>query len=409
MKILLINKFFFPFGGTETAFFQTAKLLLDLGHEVIFFSMAHPKNNESQYSRYFASRVDFEDTGGWLEKIRGVQRILFGNVARTKLAELLRAEKPDIAHLHNIYHHLSPAIIATLKKYKIPVVMTLHDYKTVCPAYKLFSRGKTCEQCRGGHFIWCFFKRCVKSSYLKSLVCALEMSLQRKYYLQVDRFIAPSFFLLNKIRELGFTGNCTFIANFTDYSPMAALPAPVAPQIICFGRLVEEKGFSLLIESMQGIDADCLIVGDGPLEKTLQVQVQRSADARIRFVGHQPSARLRQLVRGSSLVVVPSIWYENNPFAIIEAFALGVPVLAARIGGIPELVIDGETGLLFEAGDSADLHAKIARLLGCPELGLELAKKALCHLEQHFSPGGHGEKLQRLYRELLEERARIFL
>lgn len=402
MKILLINKFFFPFGGTETAFFQTAKLLQDLGHEVIFFSMVHPRNSESRYSRYFVSRVDFEEAGGWREKIRGVKRILFGGETRVKLAELLMVEKPDIAHLHNIYHHLSPAILGTLKKHKIPVVMTLHDYKTVCPAYKLFSRGKICERCRGGHFIWCFFKRCVKNSYLKSLVCELEMSLQRKYYLQVDRFIAPSLFLIGKIRELGFSGECTYIANFTDCLPMAAAPAPPLPQIIYFGRLVEEKGVSVLIDAMQGVAADCLIVGDGPLEIKLQARAERAANPRITFLGHQPAARLQQLVRSSTLVVVPSIWYENNPFAVIEAFALGVPVLAARIGGIPELVIDGETGLLFEAGNSADLRAKISRLLVCPELGRELATKARLHLEQHFLPLQHGEKLQRLYRELLD-------
>ena len=405
MKILLINKFFFPFGGTETAFFQTAKLLQDLGHEVVFFSMDHPKNLESRFSRYFASRVDLEKMNGWWEKIRGVKRILFGREPQLRLAELLRVEKPDIAHLHNIYHHLSGAIIATLKKHKIPVVMTLHDYKTVCPAYKLFTRGKTCEQCRGAHFFWCFLKRCIKASYLKSLVCALEMSLQRKYYRQVDRFIAPSLFLMDKIKALGFSGNCTYIPNFTACLPMAAAPALPVPQIIFFGRLVEEKGVLVLIDAMQGINAGCLIIGDGPLKNELQAEAERSVKARITFSGHLPGSVLRQAIRGSSMVVVPSTWYENNPFAVIEAFALGVPVVASRIGGIPELVIDGETGLLFTAGDSVDLREKITRLLACPELGLELAKKARLHLERHFLPLPHGEKLLGLYRELLGDGA----
>jgi glycosyltransferase involved in cell wall biosynthesis len=405
MKILLINKFFFSFGGTETAFFQTAKLLQDLGHEVIYFSMAHPKNKESRYSRHFVSRVDFGEMRGWQEKIRGVKRILFGSESRAKLDELLRVEKPDIAHLHNIYHHLSPAIIGTLKKHKIPVVMTLHDYKTVCPAYKLFSRGKICEKCRGAHFFWCFLNRCVKNSYLKSLVGSLEMSLHRNYYHQVDRFIAPSLFLIGKIKEMGFSGNCTCIANFTDCSPMAAMPAPSAAQIIFFGRLVEEKGVSLLIEAMKGIAADCLIIGDGPQKEELQGLAARTSDARIQFLPRQPFSLLVPIVRRATMVVIPSIWYENNPFSIIESFSLGVPVVAASIGGIPELVIDRETGLLFTAGDSVDLRAKINKLLACPDLGRELAKKAFLHLEQHFSPMQHGEKLQHLYQELLEASA----
>jgi glycosyltransferase involved in cell wall biosynthesis len=405
MKILLINKFFFSFGGTETAFFQAGKLLQERGHEVICFSMAHPNNNETRYSCHFVSRVDFEEMRGWREKMRGVKRILFGREPREQLDELLRIEKPDIAHLHNIYHHLSPAIIATLKKYGIPVVMTLHDYKVVCPAYKLFSKGKICEKCRGAHFFRCFLNQCIKNSYLKSFVCALEMSLHRKYYRQVDRFISPSLFSIHKIKEMGFAGDCSYIANFTDCCPLEAVPAPPAPQVIFFGRLVEEKGVSLLIEAMQGTAADCLIVGDGPLKNKLQAQAEQSAKARIKFFDHQPHARLRQLVRCSSLVVVPSIWYENNPFAVIEAFALGVPVIAARIGGIPELVIDGETGLLFSAGDSADLSLKITMLLECPELGRELAAKARLHFERQFHPDRHYKKLLDLYRGLIAANA----
>lgn len=408
MKILLINKFFFPFGGTETAFFQTAKLLQNLGHEVIFFSMAHPKNDESRYSRYFVSRVDFEEMGNWRKKMRGVKRILFGREPRLKLDELLRAEKPDIAHLHNIYHHLSPAIIATLKEHGVPVVMTLHDYKTVCPAYKLFSHGKTCEKCRNKHFQWCFLKKCVKNSYSKSLVCALEMRLHRKYYRQVDRFIAPSRFLSGKVKELGLARECTYIANFSECFSMAAAPepAPQVPQIVFLGRLVEEKGVSLLIEAMIGIAADCLIVGDGPLKKKLQARAKKNPGARIRFLEHQTHSSLQQIIRRSSLVVVPSLWYENNPFAIIEAFAVGVSVVAARIGGIPELVIDGETGLLFTAGDPDDLREKISRLLADPRLGRDLAEKALIHLERNFSPAQHGAKLLSLYRELIEVNAK---
>jgi len=401
MKILLVNKFFFSFGGSETAFFQTAKLLREKGHEVIFFSMAHPKNLESPQAPYFVSRVDFEKMKGWREWLRGAKRILFGSDARAKLDELVRREKPDIAHLHNIYHHISPAIIGTLKNHGIPVVMTLHDYKTICPAYKLFSRGKICEKCRRSRFFWCFLKKCVKKSYGKSLVCSLEAALHRTAYRRVDRFISPSLFLLRKAREMGFPPECTYIANFTALPPFAPPPRSAEAPIVFFGRLVEEKGVSLLITAMSGLPAACLIIGDGPENDVLQAQAQRSPDARIRFLGHQPFPALEAIIKQASLVVVPSIWYENNPFAVMEAFALGVPVVAARIGGIPELVIDGETGLLFRAGDSDDLRAKMAALLQSPELGQKLAAQAYRHLQLHFSPDVHGDKLLRLYRDVL--------
>ncbi len=401
MKILLVNKFFFSFGGSETAFFQAASLLRGMGHEVIFFSMAHPKNLESPQAPYFVSRVDFEKMKGWREWLLGVKRILFGSDARAKLDELLRIEKPDIAHLHNIYHHISPAIIGTLKSHGIPVVMTLHDYKPICPAYKLFTRGRICEKCRRARFFWCFLKKCVKNSYGKSLVCSLEAALHRAMYWRVDRFISPSLFLLRKAKEMGFAPECTYIANFTALPPFEPPPRAAEAPIVFFGRLVEEKGVSLLITALRGLPASCLIIGDGPEKKALQAQAGRTPDARIRFLGHQPFPALETIIRRACMVVVPSIWYENNPFAVMEAFAMGVPVVAARIGGIPELVIDGETGLLFRAGDSDDLRVKITALLQYPELGQKLAAQAYRHLQLHFSAGAHGEKLLRLYREVL--------
>jgi glycosyltransferase involved in cell wall biosynthesis len=399
MKVLLINKFLFSFGGTETALFQHAQLLQQHGHEVIYYSMAHPKNRECRQAPYFPPRVDFEEMPGWRQRVRGVKRILFGRDAQAGLDGLLRAERPDIAHLHNIYHHLSPAIIATLKKHGVPVVMTLHDYKVVCPAYKLFRRGETCERCRQGRFFHCLLNRCVKESYWKSLVALLEAELHRRHYRLVDRFVCPSGFLLEKVGAMGFPGPGVMIGNFAWPPPQDAPPTPPAPQVVFFGRLVEEKGVPLLIDAMSGIDADCLIVGDGPLRDVLRARA--AANPRIKFLAHQPFAELERIVRGSSMVVVPSVWYENNPFAIIESFALGVPVVAARIGGIPELVTDGETGLLFAPGDSADLRDRIVGLLQRPELGRELAGRARRRLERHFSPARHGDELLGLYRDVI--------
>jgi glycosyltransferase involved in cell wall biosynthesis len=407
MKILLINKFFSSFGGTETAFFQTAKLLQERGQEVICFSMAHPKNRESRQAAHFVSRVDFEEMNGWREWVRGAKRILFGHDVQVKLDELLRLEKPDIAHLHNIYHHLSPVIIATLKKRGVPVVMTLHDYKVVCPSYKMFVRGRTCERCRGSRFYWCLLKKCVKGSLLKSLLCAIEVALHRRYYEEVDAMVAPSRFLMAKIVEMGFPATrCRHIPNAVSLQEGPPRVVADPPQVLCFGRLVEEKGIHLLIEAMKGVPADCLIVGDGPLKEELRDLATRNPQARIRFLDHQPFHLLEPLLRRAAMVVVPSVWYENNPFTIIESFSLGIPVVAARIGGIPEMVIDGETGMLFAAGNSVDLRDKILLLLQDPELGRALARRARQHFEKHFQPAQHCEKLLGLYRELIEAHAR---
>jgi glycosyltransferase involved in cell wall biosynthesis len=319
---------------------------------------------------------------------------------------LLRVEKPDIAHLHNIYHHLSPNIIATLKKHGIPVVMTLHDYKVVCPAFKLFVKGAICEECRNRRFYWCVLKKCVQGSRLKSLLCALEVSWHRRYYEMVDALISPSRFLKAKIAEMGFPKRCRFIPNAASLENGSPPAAVDPPQVICFGRLVEEKGIHLLIEAMQGVPADCLIIGDGPKKEELQDLAAQTPDARIQFMDHQPFPLLQTIVRRATMVVIPSIWYENNPFSIIESFSMGIPVVAARIGGIPEMVIDRETGILFTAGSSADLRDKIVLLLQDPGLGRELARKARLHFEHHFHPVQHYEKLLGLYRELIESNAK---
>ncbi|MCJ7523931.1 MAG: glycosyltransferase family 4 protein [Candidatus Aminicenantes bacterium] len=407
MKILLINKFFFSFGGTETAFFQTAKLLQEQGHEVIFFSMAHPKNRDSRQSSHFVSRVDFEEMRGWREFVRGAKRILFGCESRARLEELLRVEKPDIAHLHNIYHHLSPTIIGTLKKHGVPVVLTIHDYKVVCPAYKLFVRGAVCETCRSRRFYWCVLKKCIQGSRLKSLLCAVEVACHRRYYEMIDALVSPSRFLMAKMAAMGFpTKRFRYIPNAVSLEGGPPQGAADPPQVLCFGRLVEEKGIHLLIEAMKGVPAECLIVGDGPQKKKLQDQAAGSPDARIRFLGHQPFPVLEPIIRRATMVVIPSIWYENNPFSVIESFSMGIPVVAARIGGLPELVIDRETGMLFTAGSSAELHDKIMLLLKNPDLGRELARKARLHLEQNFHPDVHIEKLLHLYQELIEANAK---
>lgn len=407
MKVLLINKFFFSFGGTETAFFQTAELLRERGHEVIFFSMSHQKNRESRQAAHFVSRVDFEEMRGLRELFRGARRILFGGEPRRKLDELLRLEKPDVAHLHNIYHHLSPAIIATLKRHGVPVVMTLHDYKVVCPDYKLFVRGAVCERCRGRRFYWCVLKKCVKDSRLKSLLCAVEVALHRRYYEEIDALVAPSRFMMAKMADMGFPKPCRLIPNAVRLPAAAPAATGGPPLVLCFGRLVEEKGIRLLIEAMKGVPAECLIVGNGPLKEELRKLAAGSPQARVRFLDHRPFSLLEPIVRRAAMVVVPSIWYENNPFSIIESFSLGVPVVAARIGGIPEMVIDGETGMLFAAGSSAECREKIMLLLRDPELGRRLGGQARLHLERHCHPDRHCEKLLGLYRELIEaQRAR---
>ncbi len=199
MKILLVNKFFFRKGGAETSLFKEAKLLKDNGHDVLFFSIAHPDNYNSSYSEYFVSRVDFDKVKTIRQKIMIAGRVLYSIEAKRKIERLIKVEKPDIAHLHNIYHQLSPSILHTLEKYDIPVIMTLHDYKLVCPVYTfLDNNGNICERCKSKRYYWCLLKKCNKGSLSKSFLNTLEMYLHHKIlhiYNLVDLFISPSIIL----------------------------------------------------------------------------------------------------------------------------------------------------------------------------------------------------------------------
>lgn len=398
MKILLINKFFFPYGGSETAFFHTAEMLRGAGHEVVFFSMEHPRNLPSPQARHFAPRVDFEECRGPGQRLRGLRRLLFGHRVPERLEALLREERPDVAHLHNIYHHLSAWMIPVLQRQGVPVVLTLHDYKPVCPAFKLFRRGRVCERCRGRRFYRCLFGDCLKHSRWKSMLAAVEMTLQGALYERVDAFIAPSRFVQEKVRDMGLNGRFFLIPNSV---PAAADPAPAPPdppRILCFGRLVEEKGVAVLVEAMAGVAAECLVVGDGPLRPHLERLAESRAPGRVRFLGFQPRAALPEIIRSSSLVVVPSVWYENNPYSVLESFAQGVAVVGARIGGIPELVRDGETGATFVPGDSADLGRQLRRLLDRPTELRVMGETARAWMAKEFTPAGHLEKLLACYR-----------
>ncbi|MCA9409488.1 MAG: glycosyltransferase, partial [Candidatus Omnitrophica bacterium] len=244
MKILLINKYFYIKGGAENSFFQMAKLLEKKGHEVVFFAMESPRNFESPYSRYFISHVDY-DNHSLPNILKCSGRMLYSWEARRGLEELIAQEKPDIAHLNNIYHQISPSIIHSLKKYRVPMVMSLRDYKLVCASYSMVHQGVVCEACKDGRYYHAFSKKCVKGSLMKSLLNTSEMYLHHKMlniYDDVDMFISPSRFLKSKVNEMGFKKEIKHLFNFVnldEFNPEFHWSQRTA---VFFGRLSHEKG-----------------------------------------------------------------------------------------------------------------------------------------------------------------------
>lgn len=370
MKILLVNKYHFLKGGAERAYFDMARILEKHGHAVAFFSMKHPDNLPTPWKKYFIENIDYQDKQiSWRQKLSLVGKILFNFDAQKKMEKLIADFQPDVAHLHNIYHQLSPSIIRTLKKHHIPMVMTLHDYKLVSPNYNLFVCGKIWNHNSGWR---CVFDSCVKDSFVKSLVCVLEKWLHiiLGSYGKINVFIAPSRFLIKKFREFGFRREIVFLPN--SLTPIEENKKEITREentLLFFGRLSPEKGLNILIEAMALLPREnkLLIVGDGPDRERLEkLSQEKGVSERIAFLGSRYGKDLEVLKKRVQVVIIPSLWYENFPYTLIESLQSGCVVVASDIGGIVERVVHKENGILFEAGNALALKDAILFLKSLP-------------------------------------------
>jgi glycosyltransferase involved in cell wall biosynthesis len=404
MKILLVNKFFYLKGGAEAHFFDTAKLFERKGHEPIFFSMKHPNNFSSKHRTYFVSNIDYEKHG-IKTNITASLKLLYSFEAKGKIEQLIIDQKPDLVHLNNIYHQLSPSILHAIKKHDLPIVMSLHDHKMVCPSYLLFFNKKICEACRGGRYYHCFLKGCVKNSRSKSLLNTIEMYLHHRIlhiYHLVDVFISPSRALQFNLKRLGFKGNIVYLPNFINIDEFEAQFTFRENAIVYFGRLSREKGLDALIEAVKDIkDVNLKIIGEGPKKQDLEKKAKQGKYRNVRFLGYKTGEELKREIKESMFTILPSECYENNPLSIIEAFALGKPAVGARIGGIPELVRDGETGMTFEPGNIDDLRETLLVMLKNPDKLFQMGKNARDMVEKKYNAESHYDNLMNIYESLL--------
>lgn len=409
MKILLINKFLYPKGGDAVSTLETGKLLSKKGHDVIYWGMNAPENPRYPYERYFVSYVDYNKPSGILYKLKTSINILYSFEARNKLDALLKEIKPDIVHLNNFAHQISPSVLHAIKKYDIPTVMTMRDYKLVCPSYLMLSEGKPCERCKKGRYYFCLLRKCTKGSTIKSLVNTLEMYLHHrvlKIYDLIDIFISPSRFLMKKVEEMGFDGKIVYLPNFFDVENIQPSYNYEEESIVYFGRLSHEKGLETLIKAVKGLPIQLKIIGEGPIKEYLISIVKNEQINNMHFLGYKKGEELEKEIKKSMFVVLPSEWYENNPRSIIEAFAFGKPAIGARIGGIPELIRDGQTGCTFEAFNSYNLREKINLMIENKERLPELGRKARKFVEDELNPEKHYNSLIEIYRMAITKEVR---
>jgi glycosyltransferase involved in cell wall biosynthesis len=399
LKILLANKFFFRNGGSETVFFQEREFLLKSGKDVVDFSMRDSRNLDSPFSDYFVEEKNFKKQSNRLvDKIGNVMSFIHSKEAVHRVSELIDKEKPDILHCHNIYHQLTPSIMKTAKKMGVKVVLTLHDYKVVCPVYTRLQNGKSCSDCLQGDFFNVVRHRCADGSFAKSILLYIEAITQRLMgsYDVVDMVIVPSRFMAESVTQWRFPKDkINLLYNGVDCQG-EGFPIKDDGYILFLGRLSQEKGLMTLGSAQVGTDIRVVVAGTGPLEGLI-----REKFPGLELVGHQDGENLKKLIRQAAAIVVPSEWYENCPMSILEGMSFGKPIIASRIGGIPELISDGETGLLFEPGNTKQLRSAMKWILADKDRLRSFGNAARQRLESQFSLEMHNNRLMDIYKSLL--------
>ncbi len=402
MRVIFANNYYYLRGGADRVFFDEIKLLETNGYQVSHFSRHFEKNYSSEYSRYFPPNFEYLNAIG-IDKISAALKLIYSIECRKYFGNLLEIFKPDIVHAHNIYGRLTTSILDEGNRRKVPVVMTLHDYKLICPSYLLFHNGCVCERCKGKRFYHCVIQRCHKKSITASIVYTVESYFNKIFDKDktVRYFICPSRFLREKHLQAGISEKrLIYVPNFIE--PKNFTPDYTHDNYILYcGRLSREKGVLTLLKATKSLDIILRIVGDGPMRDEYERFVRENRMNNVVFEGYKSGDELKNLWKRAVFIVFPSEMYENAPMSILESFAYGKPVIGSNIGGIPEMIIDGETGLLFTPGDSEELRGKIGYLLSNPSIITEMGKKAREKVEKEYNPEIHYQNLMEVYKRAL--------
>ncbi len=405
MRILYCNKYNFAFSGTEVYLFELMDLMRAHGHEVALFSMADPRGQPTEYDKYFVPLIDFKGGHGPLGHARLAAHAIYSCQAREGLGRMIAAFRPDVAHVRNIYHHLSPSILWELKMQGVPVIYHLNDFKLLCPSYNMVAHGQACERCRGGQFWHVLTVGCYAGPPGSALLLAAEAYVHKwlqTYESCVDRFLAPSRFVKNKLVENGWSAKkIDLLPHFQKLPSQAPPEAGTDAPILYFGRLAPEKGITDLLRAMQSLPHIHLrIAGEGSQRSELESLAGQLCLANVEFLGHLAGAELDQSICSSRFTVLPSRAYETLGKSILESYAWGRPVVASDLGSRRELVHEGETGLLFRPGDVGQLAGAISFLAERPELSAEMGAACRELVRNQHSPEAHYLALARLYEQL---------
>lgn len=402
MRVLLVNKFFRPGAGAETSFLHTRSLLQERGHDVIDFAMRDDANLRSPYGAFFAPTRSYAADVPLRERAANALSSVYSPSARRAMARLLDAHRPDVAHLHNVYHQLTLSIVDELAGRGIPIVMTMHDWKIACPAYTLFTEGEVCRRCPTGTVASAVRHRCVKSSLPASTLAAAEAVIVRRRgcYQKVQRFIAPSRFAIGVAAMAGVAeAKVIHIPNFLpdEELNLTARGQEAGAQLLYAGRLEPTKGIRSLLTAFAQVRSPARLRIAGRGELVDEVRAAAVADSRISYLGVLAREELYSEIDAARAVVLPSLYEDNGPLIILEAQARAKAMIVTNRGGPPEFVRDGETGLVVNPASPSSLAAAMERLVGDADFAGRLGARAQQSVRREHSAAKHYELLTRAY------------
>ena len=407
MRVLVLNKYLYPKGGAETQMLLVGGRLAQSGHRVRYVGMDAADHAITVPTAGTVPEIDYRRLERWTQRIASALGGIYSPTAYRVVARAVRRERPHVAHLHNIYHQLSPSVLVALRRAGVPVVMTAHDYKLVCPTYLLSSPSGPCFRCRHGHYWEVLRAGCSPHGRAASLFYMLEAYVHRvwgTYARHVDLVLAPSRFLRDRLVEGGWPAHKVRL--MPNPIPLDQFHPAYGPgeYLLFIGRLSAEKGLRVLLDAADAVpDVPLWVAGDGPLHDELSRRAAARGGKGVRLLGHVPHEKLVALVRGCRAVVLPSRSPENCPVSVLEAFACGKPVVASRIGGIPELVEPSGGGWLVQPDNVSAWSTALSCAWGAPRTCVDRGRAGRAWVEAHHNLDAYCRELVAIYSGLLEK------
>lgn len=400
MKVLLAHKFFYMLGGAEVFFFETARLLRENGHSVLFFSTDDPRNITVSDPACFVKAPEYGG-GSVFSRALEIPRAIYSSKVAGEFESFLLEHKPDIVHVFAIHVHLTPSILKVCAKHSIPVVMSCNDYKHICPNYKLYHHGRICGDCEGGRFYKAALNRCCKNSFLFSAVSALEAYVHYGigvYSNNVTKYLFSSQFMAKETNRYWGGGLDFDILRNPFESKKYLRSKNIGQYVLYFGRLVEEKGVDVLLKAAKRLpDIPFKIVGEGEQGAELLEFAKVNGLENVEFLGPKWGGDLNAVLDAARFVVVPSLWHENFPYVILQSFSCGKPVVGSDKGGIPEMVEHGSRGYVYSAFEDAELASAVSKLWNDLSLTLKMGDMAKLYADSEFNDDVQYKTLIRIY------------